>query len=96
MTVIPYNNRLYVEEIKATDQKVGSIVVPEFNKDRRDLPKFVKVRILDVASNLDKELVGKVGIIETGFWEEVIIDHKVHTFCPMNYLVCIVTEENSQ
>jgi hypothetical protein len=96
MNVIPFNNRLYVEEIKVSDQKVGSIVVPEFNKDRRDLPKFVKVRILDVASNLDKELVGKVGIIETGFWEEVTIDHKIHTFCPMNYLVCIVTEDESK
>lgn len=92
MTVVPFNNRLYVEEIKATDQKVGSIVVPEFNKDRKDLPKFVKVKILDVSSNLDLSLVGKTAIIETGFWEEVIIDHKIYTFCPMNYLVCIIED----
>lgn len=95
MKVIPYNNRLYVEEIKETEQKVGSITVPDFAKDRRDLPKFMKVRIVAVSSNLPEALVGETAMIETGFLEEIKVENKIYTFCPISYVICILQDSKN-
>ncbi len=92
MKIIPYNNRLYIEEIKESEQKVGSITVPDFAKDRRDIPKFMKVKILAVSSNLSEALIGEYAMIETGFLEEVKVEGKIYTFCPINYVVCLLSQ----
>lgn len=96
MKIIPFNNRLYIKEIKESEQRVGSIMVPEFSKDRRDLPKFMKVQILGVSQNLSEDLVGSIGMIETGFLEEIRIEEKIFTFCPINYLVCLLQEYKNE
>lgn len=95
--IIPFNSRLLVEEIKEDkEQKIGEIFVPEFTKDRRDLPKFLKVKVLSVAQNLEnfKWLTGKEIIIETGFLEEVNINNKIIRFALINYVVCILSDDN--
>lgn len=90
ITPIPFNNRLYIEEVKEEDKKVGTIVVPNFVKDRKDIPKFMRVKILNVSSNLSESLIGKEAMVETGFYEEVTIDGKIYTFCPISYVVCLI------
>lgn len=96
MKIIPYNNRLYIEEVRESEQKVGSIMVPDFAKDRRDIPKFMKVKILAVASNLSEALIGEYAMIETGFLEEVKVEGKIYTFCPVNYVVCFLRSYENQ
>ena len=93
MTVIPFNNRLLIKEIKETDKKIGDIIVPNFVKDRKDVPKFMMIQILEVSAGISPTLVGKKAVIETGFLEEVTIDNVMHHFCPFNYLVCLLQEE---
>lgn len=93
INVIPFNNRLLIKEIKESEKKVGDIVVPNFVKDRKDIPKFMMVQILDVSSGISPTLVGKKAVIETGFLEEVPIDGTVYNFCPFNYLVCILQDD---
>lgn len=94
MKVKPYNNRLLIKKLDFKEQKMGEIFVPEFVKDKKDIPKFMKVLVLD-QSEIPKDvpnLVGKSIIIETAFLEEVSIDNKVHMFCPYNYVVCTLDE----
>jgi len=89
----PFNSRLLVEEVQQTEQKVGSIFVPEFTKERKDLPKFLLVKVLDIAPNISDQfgyLVGKTIVIETGFLEEVKINNTINRFALINYVVCIV------
>ena len=93
MTVIPFNNRLLIKEIKETDKKIGDIIVPNFVKDRKDVPKFMTVEILNVSSGIALTLIGKKAVIETGFLEEVVIDNVMYNFCPFNYLVCLLVPE---
>jgi len=92
MTIIPYNNRLMIKEIKENEKKAGDIIVPNFTKDRKDIPKFMKVHILEISAGLSPNLVGKTAVIETGFLEEVTIDGDLYHFCPINYVVCITSE----
>lgn len=89
----PFNSRLLVEEVQQTEQKVGSIFVPEFTKERKDLPKFLLVKVLDIAPNISDQfgyLVGKTIVIETGFLEEVKINNTINRFALINYVVCII------
>lgn len=93
MNLIPFNSRLLVEEIKESkEQKVGDIYIPEFTKERKDLPKFLRVKVLDVAPNLPdfQYLKGKEIIIETGFLEEIKLENKIHRFSLINYVVCVL------
>jgi len=90
--VSPYNNRLLIKEIKETEQKLGDIIVPNFIKEKKDIPKFMMVLILDASDNIAKDIVGKKAIIETGFLEEILIEGIMYNFCPYNYLVCIISE----
>lgn len=97
MNIIPYNNRLLIEEVAKKEQKIGDLFVPEFVAERRDIPKFLKVRIIkesvDIENNLSiPSLKDKLAIVETGFLEEIVVDGKKYMFCPYNYIVCIVEE----
>lgn len=89
----PFNSRLLIEEVQSVEQKVGAIYVPEFTKDKKELPKFLIVKILDIAPNIENQfasLIGKTVVIETGFLEEVKIENKIHKFALINYVVCVI------
>lgn len=94
MNVKPFNNRLLIEKCEEKEQKIGELFVPDFVKDRKDIPKFMKVKCIAQSPDLDKveSLVGKMIMIETGFLEEVVIDNKQYMFCPYNYVVCSLEE----
>lgn len=92
----PFNNRLLISEVKEQEQKAGSIFVPDFVKERKEIPKFIRVQINNISPNLSPQfdyLVNKQAIIETGFLEEVLIDHKTYLFCPLNYVVAVINPE---
>lgn len=95
MNLIPFNSRLLVEEIKEEkEQKIGELFVPEFKENRRDLPKFLRVKVLAVSPNLTdfQYLNGKEIIIETGFLEEIKLENKIHRFSLINYVVCVIDQ----
>jgi hypothetical protein len=93
MTVLPFNNRLLIEKIEEKENKIGDLFVPDFVKDRKDIPKFMRVKVKAQSYELNKitDLTDKEIIIETGFLEEVVIDNKMYMFCPYNYVVCCIT-----
>ena len=93
MTVLPFNNRLLIEKIEEKENKIGDLFVPDFVKDRKDIPKFMRVKGKAQSYELNKitDLTDKEIIIESGFLEEVVIDNKMYMFCPYNYVVCCIT-----
>lgn len=93
MTILPFNNRLLIEKIEEKENKIGDLFVPDFVKDRKDIPKFMRVKVKAQSYELNKitDLTDKEIIIETGFLEEVVIDNKMYMFCPYNYVVCCIT-----
>lgn len=93
MTVLPFNNRLLIEKIEEKENKIGDLFVPDFVKDRKDIPKFMRVRVKAQSHEIYKitDLTDKEIVIETGFLEEVVIDNKMYMFCPYNYVVCCIT-----
>lgn len=91
--MIPFNSRLLVEEIKEEEQKVGEIFIPQFTKERKDVPKYLTVKVLAVANNLEDNfswMIGKTIIIETGLLDEVKIQNKIYKFALINYVVCVI------
>ena len=92
----PFNNRLLITEVKEKEQKSGSIFVPDFVKERKEIPKFIRVQINNISPNLSPQfdyLLGMDAIIETGFLEEVNIDNITYRFCPVSYVVAVITPE---
>jgi co-chaperonin GroES (HSP10) len=95
MKVKPFNNRLLVKRLDDIEQKIGDIFVPDLVKDKKDIPKFMKVRVLDQSDEPKgiPDLRDCSIIIETGFLEEVVVDNKTYMFCPYNYVVCQLSPE---
>ncbi len=92
----PFNNRLLISEVQEKEQKAGSIFVPDFVKERKEMPKFIRVQINNISPNLSPQyeyLVGMGAIIETGFLEEVNIDNIVYRFCPISYVVAVINPD---
>lgn len=94
MKVKPLNNRILIEEIQAENAVVNGIVIPDFVKDRKTIEKFLECRVLDVSSLDFQFLIGKKCVVETGMIEEVVINKKKYIFCPVNYIVCVIMDEN--
>lgn len=97
--MIPFNARLLVEEVSEKEQKFKSVFVPEeFKNNKKDLPKYIRVKILNVASDIKQFdwLIGQEAIVETGFYEEVRVDNKIFKFCPITYVVGVIIEEESK
>lgn len=99
MKILPFNNRLLIEEIVAEKHSKDVIATLDFAKERKELPKFMKVKILELAPNISSDfyyLKDKEAYIETGFLEEIVIDNKMHRFCPINYVVCVNVGANEK
>ena len=48
MNIKPFNNRLLIEEIKDGDIKIGNVFIPDEVKERKNLSKYLRVKILDL------------------------------------------------
>lgn len=55
MNIVPFNNRILIEEI-SEKQMEGIISVPDFVKDRKHQEKFIHCRILAVSDSSNKVL----------------------------------------
>lgn len=97
MKVFPYNNRILIEEIKKQDQSKGGIVIPDFVKERGNLDRFLLCRIIDASADIKNRLalINAKCIVETGMIEEVVIDKQKYMFCPYNYIVCLLSDEDA-
>lgn len=95
LTIKPFNSRLLIEVLSEKETKVGSIFIPQEIKERKNLDKYLRVKVLDIADNIKKEfgyLLNKEIIIETGFLEETRIDGLIYRFTTINYVVCSLVE----
>lgn len=97
MSVIPFNNRILIQEMANKPVNAGEIYIPDYVKERKNVEKYIKYEIIDVSSDLEEKfghLRDKHCIVETGMIEEVLIDNKKYIFAPMNYIVCIIEPSN--
>lgn len=98
MKIVPFNNRILIKEIELKPKESQSgVFIPDFVKDRKNIEKFLFCEILAVAKNVQfsESLVGKRCVVETGMIEEVVIDNQKYVFCPVNYIVCVL-EDNEK